>query len=744
MGLFSGSKKVYQGGLIRTPLMEDIPNVISEIVQRSIIDGSNISESLVAGHLNGFSKKGNAYLSYGKKYYVNKLPEGDKSYGSVNPSRVKEVLEELLNEPVTIRYLVVNDPVYIRFAAEYCQKHYGWNSSTGHLDNPPSIGSNPVVLVSAENDGTSLSMQLAHSPYITYVWVATPNTNTILSSQGSWVAITAYRYTTLVVPMAISGLAYHVEYTLDSDINPTQKVYLWNYATGSNLYPSLDDVSAIVKESQYYPIVPIRQYRTNIAKSPSSQVYITGNKLLKKIGLSMKDLTKSINESGSINDIDDAFFLFSIDMNTPTEVGKEYLYKFWKQEVDENDGLPTYLPSLVGRFRLSNTVPPEMSDIDIPTNRINIYETEFNAIIKYSGIDKYTTPNRVIGKIGTVTLKKVILPLGSIRTESSITNIINSFSTRYYERSYIILEKQISATETETIKVIGLEHESVITGVRGIRWTVTATLSSGSFFLPMNYDLVKTFTGIDESKLLMESLSMLIYWTTVTKVKTGGFLGSFLGKLILVAIIIGIAIVTGYFDPQTFLASLSAMTATEIAISIATSLAISYGLKKLGEMGGIFAVIATVAAMYYLKVGPFAQNAATLAEPSWAESLLNAVTMISDAYSHIISVDMSELMEDVNDFLVATKDKTAQLEAAQDLLDNELGNNVFDPFFIMRRSSKFNPNESPSAFYARTLNTNPGVVALDYTSNFVDISLMLPEFNGLNAVTTHNQYAYNG
>ena len=241
----------------------------------------------------------------------------------------------------------------------------------------------------------------------------------------------------------------------------------------------------------------------------------------------------------------------------------------------------------------------------------------------------------------------------------------------------------------------------------------------------------------------MESMSVLIYWTNVTKVKTGGFFGKILGnKILMIIIAVAVTIISqGGFTAM--MNSITSMTAMEIVKAIAVSIAISYGMKKLGEMGGIFAVIAAVGAMYYYKIGPFAQNSATLAEPTWAESLLNAVTMISKEFTNIIASDMKDLMEDVGDFLKTSQDKTEELEKAQDLLDNST-ENAFDPFFILRQGNYFNPNESPSAFFSRTLNTNPGVASLDYTSVYVQSSLELPEFNGLNEVTTHNEYAYNG
>lgn len=756
MGLFSGSKKEYTGGAELEHIFNEIPNVISKTIVRAVMQGSSISEDINAAHLNGFNSMAAKYLSYGKKYYTNGLPEGDKSYGIVNFSRIKEVLDTVVGTPVTIRFAQVDDPQYIRYAAEYCQKHYGWEYVTGELSNPPT-GVKPVKIVRATNNGTTLTMTFSHNPKVGYVMVAnTVGTNSSIGAYGyTPVTVITYSYFTVSIPLDISGLSYHVEYTLDSDLANPQKVYLWNYSANLNTHPELSDVSTFKYESQYYPIVPFIVNRVSLINRPANPLYITGNKMLKKIGLTMKDITTAVLESNakgntrkSTTTVDDAFYMFALNMNTTLPEGKEYLFKYWKQEANENARLPLGIAPVVATnnsilFRLTNTATPSTL-IDSPaTKTIKVSDNNFNVEIKYSGITNYRTKNKVIGKINTVTLVKTILPKGVVETSNTNLSIIYSSIFRtYYERSYITIEKQISASETETIKVFGLSHRTVTTS----GWTVDATLSSGSFFLPVNYDIVKTFSGIDESKILMESASIYIYWTNVTKVKTGGFFGSALGRIIMIIIII-IIIIISYGGASSFAAALATYAAeATVAIvltDLAIALAISYGLKKLGEIGGIFAVIAAVAAMYYFKVGVFAQNSATLAEPSWAESLLNAVTMISNEFSNIIARDMKELMEDVGDFLKTSADKTAELEKAQDLLDNSKDNS-FDPFFILRQVSYFNPDESPTAFYNRTLNTNPGVASLDYISMYTMMSLQLPTYNGLNEVTTNNEYAYNG
>lgn len=734
MGLFSGSEKVYSGGVVLTPLFDKKPNVIRETIAQSILQDSSMTEDLISIHLNGFNSKAARYLSYGKRFYTNGLPEGDKSYGVVNTTRIKEVLDKVIGEPVTIRYAQVSEPEYIRYAAEYCQKKYGWSYVTGELLNPPA-GVKPVRIASATNNGTTLSITLSHKPRVSYVSVYSPPDFSRNYNIYTRVPVVTYSYFTLTVPLDISGLSYHVEYTLDSDLSNPQKILLWNYSANSHEYPELSDVSSYKYESQYYPVVPFRRNRRNLVDSPSDPLNITGNKMLKKVGLSMKTLTDGISNGNNIKDVDEAFFLFALNIDTQLPEGKEYLFKYWKQEADENTKL-----FLGDSQHLLNKFISATESTKIPDSvTISIKDGEFNTTIKYSGITKYITKNRTIGKINTVKLTKVILPNGVIKTKSTL-GFFHEVST-YYERSYIILEKQISSTETETVKVFGLEHETVIAGVT--QWTVKSTLSSGKFYIPVSYDIVRTFSGIDESKILMESMSVLIYWTNVTKVKTGGFFGKILGNKILMIIIIVVVTIISQGGMTAMMQQLAAMSATQVLQAIAISVAVSYGLKKLGEMGGIFAVIAAVAAMYYFKVGTFAQNSATLAEPTWAESLLNAVTMISKEFTNIIARDMKDLMEDVGDFLKTSQDKTEELEKAHDLLDNST-ENAFDPFFILRQGNYFNPNETPSAFFSRTLNTNPGVASLDYTSVYVQSSLELPEFNGLNEVTTHNEYAYNG
>jgi hypothetical protein len=735
MGLFSGSKKVYSGGLVLSPIFKEKANVIKDTMISSIFQSTPLTESLTAAHLNGFNSRVAKYLSYGKQFYTNGLPEGDKSFGYVNPTNVKVVLDELVGTPVTIVYADVSEPDYARYAAEYCQKTYGWNYLTNELANPPS-GVKPVKLAGASNDGTTLSMKFSHSPKVIYV------TNTSYDGSmgmggmfGSTQQVTVYSYFSIDIPLDIDGLSYHVEYTKDNDLTLPKKIYLWNYSSNLNTYPILSNTSSYKYESQYYPIVPFRRNRANLKDSPTSPLFITGNKMLKKVGMTMNDLTKGLGSD--TRDIDEAFFLFALNINTTLEEGKEYWFKYWKEEYTENSNiLFDALPKTV--------LPSKVDDVMPASKTISISDAEFNVKISYSGINRFIS-KRVIGKINKVKLTKVILPVGTVVNTNISGGGMSAYAGlglgRTYERSYIIIEKQISATEIETIQVFGLTHRTVIAGVT--YWKVNSTLSTGSFFIPVAYDIVKSFSGIDESKILMESASILIYWTNVQKVKTGGFFGGLLGNKIFSIIVMVVVSVVSAGGLTAALAQLSTMTLTQVVTQLAVSIAVSYGLKKLGEIGGIFAVIAAVYGMYHFKVGVFSQNSATLAEPTWAENLLNAVTMISDQFNNLVAIDMKELMEDVGDFLKTVKEKTAELEAAQDLLDNSREDS-FDPLSIVRQYSYFNPEESPTAYFNRTLNTNPGVASLDYTSIFVSVSLSLPTFNELNEVGSHNEYVYNG
>lgn len=703
MGLFS-SKKIVTVGVIRSGLVDNPPDTIRDATLKSVMTNGSIVDNIQIALLNGFNSKADKYLNYGRTTFTNRLPEGDRGYTSVRISDVAVVVESFVGEPVTVRTAMLDIAQDDFFAFEYVQKVYGWNAATNIVTNPPAgtIGNAQIHTITAI--GSQLEIQFRHNPVKSWIYVQdTENFYSIMRR----VEITtfSYFYLRMVKPPAV--IMHHVTYTIDSDVS--QQLKYWNYDSRTNKYPSLALDASTKITSLFYPIVPIRTNKANLINYPTSSLYKTSNKMLGYIGLDLKTITAGVTKSSNISDIDDVMFMFSLGIRDQNKYSIDYLFSYWKKEA---------------QLRSSGFILGDIFDTTPISNSINVSDAQFRVTIDFTGIT-HQTKKGIIGKKGFVKSVTTILPRGVIEGDSTPTNPWGNLQRTYFERSYITYYKQVTDTTYEFVRVIGLTHTSYING----RKHAVVLDDAAGFFIPLNYDILKSFNGVDESYILYNAMSVIVYWQNVQKVKW--YQRTFF-KILLVIVIVVVAITTGYID----LNSLAALSVGDLAIAALETFVIGMALDKLAELGGIFAVIAAVYAMYKFQLGSFAAGADGVTM-TWAESLMKAVTMISDEFMHLIEIDAVELMKDSAEFLKSTEERDKELEDASDLLDNEY-NNIYDPLFIMNQRSFFNPGESPTAYFNRSLNTNPGVASLDYTQSYASISLSLPTWNGLSQAKPSN------
>ena len=105
-------------------------------------------------------------------------------------------------------------------------------------------------------------------------------------------------------------------------------------------------------------------------------------------------------------------------------------------------------------------------------------------------------------------------------------------------------------------------------------------------------------------------------------------------------------------------------------------------------------------------------------------NLINAVGAVGTAYQ---SKQMEELSDELQDFLKTSAEQWKELEEKRELLEEPDYTNLM----LSANLSKINSYEEPNTFYARTLNTNPGVLVYDQLTDYFDNKLTLPQLSPL-------------
>lgn len=784
MSWFSSSESYYSAGTSREPLLEDYPDPYKAAVVQAILSGGSISKHLAAASKASLGATAGVYLRYGESTFTNELPTGSSSYGELNEAALLQVVTEATGgNPVTINFQDLDIANERSFVGEYMQQRYGFNVETGVLTRNPlglvPLTDAPVLFVGIESLGEELRIEYSYDGTSSYFEV--------IDDVGS-------------------GYAYHVEYTIDSEVAGiaqtkveaaasitaiTEEVselrgdllgvsfttddittdaiflslitdardlgtistsdflglyetinesrpfvdqasvgsaaedgyyyldtynniddataaandisgdiaqeYLWNYYIEDGTYPTLAYESTFDTESRYLPIVPIRQDGKFLSTTPEEPVYITGNNLLKKIGLSHTTFEEAIADNADIEDFRQVFYAFTVDMRATSGESVKYLYELWDREAVING-----IKSDDSDTKLSTSETPNTSTVGKSIKKVlTVHEHTYNTTITFTGINKENNPSGNIGAIGDV--------VSSISGDS------------------MRLEKQITETSTEVVTVYGVSGKTLVTGRRNLN--VNATFSNDeAFYIPINYDLVKALPSGAQSLILAESMSIIIYWLHREVVKTGFFQSTFF-KVLLAVITIIIIVSTG-FDASAAFSTLLETTAVELVTEIAIYYATDYALSKLAEQGGIFAVIAAVYLAYTFEIGKFG-DAAKAGNMPLAEQLMKAVTAISNTMLKASQLEFEQIIDEGKQLLRSIEEDEEELERATDLLET---GGKYNPLYIMNQRSHFDPNESPTAYFNRSLNTNPGIASLAYTAIYASVGVSLPQFNGLRMI----------
>jgi len=145
------------------------------------------------------------------------------------------------------------------------------------------------------------------------------------------------------------------------------------------------------------------------------------------------------------------------------------------------------------------------------------------------------------------------------------------------------------------------------------------------------------------------------------------------------------------------------------------------------------AIIGLIAGMYALS-GPGGSMSFAGSTMPTAEFCLKVSSVLFSAADRNITKQIGEAAEDYDDFLDDSKEKTKELEVAQELLANPLMDDAFSLIFAQSQKFSQYPMNDPTEFYDLTIHTgNIGTLTLDTVSAFVSVKTKLPEarFNPL-------------
>lgn len=675
--------------LITSSFTSGLLKAVSSAVQQEHDIVARIQHVVLSGPISSVNK----YLSYGTTTYTHGLPTATMTNTTINAIEVETIIEAEEGAAIVIRdiSLEVMTPTY--WVASWLHNEYVFDSATGLYQLPDTLWYTYESFVDDTTPGQ----------YV--VTMSTIVNEEILPATDpkTYQDVTYYEYP-VTTGHNLTGNYYMVDFEILSDLG---YIRAWAYAHGSGGYPSLDtEATAGVFTQDILPIVPLRAdfYSINDQNAPGYDADLdnTSRAIIKAVNFDYDDIITSIEASPEIANVEDAFFMFAVNLYTTSPAGLHALY------------------SLFHNFYLSGGITKaqyEANPDGVNANIVMVKEQLYNSSLSYQWIEK----TDVVGSIGD---------LGT--TTSDITVLDNTLPDEFDNggrvNSYMIIRHQYSETNYHELKVQGLFSLVSIRTVSNVFKIHTIELSTDStemanFSIPLSLDMIEDVSYTDKEELIYESMSLVMYAALAYDVawyETPQFTALFSFVLQVISIVL---LLVAWADSGSSSAFVWAL-AKQVLIQYALGLVL-IELLELAD-GDDTAKAAAIALYVYasFKFGPKGGKGFPT-----AKVLLDLVT----ALTIDITIQLEDQEEEYALFLEEAKERQEIIDKAWAGLNTGQPGEV-DPFELI---SSFNtsPYEGPEAFYERTVhNTNPGVAVLDVIATYHTDALTLPENSTMGAI----------
>jgi hypothetical protein len=766
MGLFSRKKTITVSSTTINLAGDDTQqDYLKSTITNAAMHSPDIAGTINTAYLKGMGTQIRLAYWYGRDYFSLGLPDGSIYYGVPNNEALLDVLSSLNGgKQVSIVMADFNVADLSYWIEQYLTEEYDWDSDYGGMGNPPSgvpptaaidytIDNNAVVTINMGVPPDILYTETKTFPGINYgveyyqviYRVRTPGTPTVTTETRPYEAgdtdgtetteeqendFGLFTITVTTVETAVSTDMTTTTIKTTVVIDSLSRKQYFMYEAGTGVYPTLDTIlDDVIRDSAYYPIVPLRVNNKDLTDpaNVSPEQLRTSKTLLNKLNLKFTMLGDKLNENPDVDQIDHAFFVMGISLNSEYESSIDYLHEFFKYlaQVSPSDReayLSWYAANVDDEGNISNI------DAKPPVNRLSLKQDPYNISIAYQYC-ALTVKNGSIGPLGTVTRTQ------GVAQSIDAKNPFNASVDMTVDVSTIIFRKQISATQYEEVETCGLEHINSVYKGHTVNLTGEKSLSSPDnegFLIPLCVNIVEAQQIVKRTQMTFDCLHIVVNSYDVTKAKWYQT-GLFKVVTIIIAVVIAVwsagtlsagvaAAAAGATAAGT---SVAVAVAIYIATQVAIGLAISYGVSILARyISPNIMFIAAIAMLAYGAVSAYQSYGTTgNAGLPYANEVMSLVPAVSKGAQSQLQTELTEITKQMEKNQENYQKQMKEIDDAMDALGNPNPNIDIDALI---NSAFFNLFEQPDEFFTRTLTMNPGVVTLDSIGGYVDYSLTLP------------------
>lgn len=785
MGLTGGTKtSVFSSAF---PLWEPDTIKISDYLLYALFSGASITDVIIDMNIErtALTYKMNRMREYAKSTYTLGLPD---SFFSASQILENSLVASAITEDtgavngVEVDFNYVNPLCFHHIVIPHLLSVRDWDPSSNRICSYPEGMLTPVhptlttaIIISIGSlalDDTGTKIR------ITYV-----NNSLVLKDSDS--------IGTYYDPLSLSdeekyfteeydiptGLRFDKDYciagyrVLDALGAPGDQLHWWFYDVASELYPSLNKEATIDGSNNLLPVIPIRydnQSLTN-TEAQSTDLYQTSKTLLNKVNVDIDQLGSLIDDNPDVAEIDHAYAMFGINLQTEHNTSIRYLTEFFDYLADRSsisildsighilgtsnvEGDPSagsfidvtdkpYIPQnrydmgfFSDRIPSLTTSTHSWQDSNGETIDLSIVNDATTVDFKEHGLDISLTYSYIrsdilvgsIGSVGTATMDKekvdrqsTILSLGENDREA-----VSS-----WDESLLTLKLQISSNTYKRVQIKGLIHRNKIYREMDVRTTLSDIIDdpeNNNLIIPLHYGVASSSIPLRLRSSLYED-SFVMVLNSIVRTKLAWYETNFF-RVFTMIITYAIAAWSG----QYWLAELSAQLAAGymaalafVAQSIAVSIVVTYAFKMLA--GVIGPELTALLAVVVMAVSISKFQGATILSSITKETLMKVSVCIAKGAEAEVNSQLEEFGQEYDKFLIDSEAKMEKLEEAQKLLESP----DMLPFDLVHASApryrETTPNLSPSDYYKTKLCPNIHVLSLQGPTVFYDLSLQLPK-----------------
>lgn len=775
MGLFSGKKKIYVSSVVY-PLGEDEGPKKRDFLKYTVLNaqmqGQPIADSITQGYLKGQGMALRNCFQYAREKYTEGVPVSSAKYlEEPNRDELTAVLSPLMpGWTIEVLTLVTGTADHEWWAEQYLAQEFGYDRTEQRFERPPSgVDADAAIAYDLEPNGTIRillmsaggatkvidfrpgngykamenfvhcayrGVQVFDSGIVTEVRPKNPGEVDSVSVDITEVVRAGETQTTTIrttVDVDETGPNTTVKTSKLVEVVTRPQYFL--YRLGAGAYPVIDAwVSGGDLVAPYYPAIPLRRDNKDMrrAELKDTELYKTSQKLLKRLGFEINDLAEDLNSNAGVKDVDYAYVVFGVSLNTKSQEGRRYLFNFFQylRGITSPNTTKSSFAGWASRFNAGQTKsPPQINMIEIYSakDRANNYDVK----IQWDYIDTQIKSGVIFEGAG---VGDCDVQMGGTRTEFSFLNLDIKL-----DNSKLYVRRQLDADTYEELEIAGLVYDNYIYKGKSVSvsaWDMFSDPDEQGFIVPLNQQIVRQMGLRDVTDLSYQCCHMVLNCYKVVKQKwyqTGIF------KVILMII----AIVLMWFFPPAGVAMIAAVIGTYIVVTaiilkliamliymlimmIIANLLMAVATKLFGAQWG--ALIAVVAMVFVGGAVNSVGNAgaATATAGITAAQVMQITTAVLDGIGQAMNARAADIYKDIGKLQADYEKKFNELE---EMTEKMLGTNT-DLLDIqgMTDATYQMHFERMDVFLSRTLITGNDVcdITLDQIGGFVDLGLQLP------------------